>query len=161
MHWNRSYFPFSQTAVPSTKKRWEMSSGGLGFVTRCLVFGDGNRTTAFFLLKERAWEQAGMEKGPSHTQHWREGDGALAPRLPWGHRSLPALLLLPGRSVKDMSSHQIFTASFRNIFQLLKNFPIAILSCLHFCAITLYNTVKLNAGSFFKRTKVLQDLRKA
>lgn len=126
-----------------------MSSGGLGFVTRHSVFGDGNQTTAFFLLKGRAWEQAGMEKGPSQTQHWRERGTE-----PWPHVCLgDADLCLHsfhslGEVSKTCHSHQIISASYRNIFWLLKK--TARLSCLHCYAITFYITVKLNAGRFYK-----------
>lgn len=126
-----------------------MSSRGLGAVTRHSVFRDGNQTTAFSLLKELRNKQAWKKVPLKHRTEGRGGQN-LGPHLPWGHRSLPALLPLPGRTVRAMSSRQIIM-SCRNIFCLLKK--TARLSCLHCCAITHCDTVKLNAEIFFLKDK--------
>lgn len=68
----------------------------------CLEMGTKQQLSSC-LKEELRNKQACGERPLSNTALKREGDRALAPCLPWGGRSLPALLPLPGRSVKDMS----------------------------------------------------------
>lgn len=152
MHWDRSYIPFSQTSIASTKKKcWKMSSEAWGLSQGILCSETGTEQQLSSCLKKELRNKQVWRKAPLKHSTEESGGWSLGPTSALGTQISACT-----PSVSREKCQRLVTLS-DHYCELQKYFPIAKktarLSCLNCCDITLYDIVKLNARRFFLKDK--------